>query len=144
MVRSESSPFWTILPFLRAIANTRPGCPRETLGRSRGGFSTKLHLAVDAGGRPVKLTVTAGAVHDMGQAARLLAEHEPKYAIADKEKEYDSDDFIRQVEERVSKAVIPARNNRKVQRHLLRRHDRRRNQTERFVNRIKYFRRVAS
>jgi transposase len=144
MVPSESSTVWTILQVLRAVPNTRPGCPREALGRSPGGFSTQLHLAVDAGARPVELTVTAGAKLDMGQASRLLAEREPKYVIADKEKEYDGDDFIRQIEERGSKAVIPARNNRNVQRHLLRRHDRPRNQTERFVNRIKYLRRVAT
>ncbi len=37
----------------------------EALGRSRGGFSTKLHLAVDAEGRPLELTAIPGQEHDI-------------------------------------------------------------------------------
>ncbi|WP_238010774.1 IS5 family transposase [Dactylosporangium sp. AC04546] len=36
----------------------------EALGRSRGGFSTKLHLAADRRSRPVSRTITAGQRHD--------------------------------------------------------------------------------
>src|SRR6476646_1757267 len=49
----------------------------DALGRSRGGFSSKVHLAVDAEGRPVELIVTPGQVHDSQQATALLAEHKP-------------------------------------------------------------------
>ncbi len=37
----------------------------EALGRSRGGFSTKLHLAVDTEGSPLELTAIPGQEHDI-------------------------------------------------------------------------------
>ena len=37
----------------------------EALGRSRGGFRIMLHLAVDAEGRPLELTITPGQEHDI-------------------------------------------------------------------------------
>jgi transposase len=37
---------------------------REALGRSRGGFSTKIHLAADSRCRPVARVTTAGQRHD--------------------------------------------------------------------------------
>ena len=114
----------------------------EALGRSRGGFSSKLHLAVDAEGQPVELIITAGQQHDINQAESLLAEHEPEYVIADKA--YDSDGFIASIEDRGSQAVIPSRAGRTVQRRVLRKQYRRRNLAERFVNRIKHYRRVAT
>ena len=104
-------------------------------------MSTKVHLAVDAQGRPVELSLTPGQEHDIHQASVLLADHEPDYVIADKA--YDCDEFVQRIEERGSTAVIPSRSGRTVQRRLLRKQYRRRNQAERFVNRIKHFRRVA-
>lgn len=105
-------------------------------------MSTKVHLAVDAQGRPVELSLTPGQEHDIHQASRLLADHKPDDVIADKA--YDSDEFVQQIEDRGSTAVIPSRSGRTVQRRLLRRPYRRRHQVERFVNRIKHFRRVAT
>ena len=78
----------------------------------------------------------------MTQAMQLLADHEPRYLIADKG--YDSDEFIMQIRNRGSTPVIPSRAGRTVTRRLLRRQYRRRNQVERFVNRIKHYRRVAT
>lgn len=37
---------------------------REQLGRSRGGFSTKLHMRVDGKGRPLRFLLTPGQSHD--------------------------------------------------------------------------------
>lgn len=45
----------------------------EALGRSRGGFSTKLHLACDGKGRPLSVVVvTPGQRHGSTQLQRLL------------------------------------------------------------------------
>jgi len=44
----------------------------EALGRSRGGLSTKLHLAVDGKGRPLAVLVTAGQRHESTQLRALL------------------------------------------------------------------------
>jgi transposase len=105
-------------------------------------MSTKVHLAVDAQGRPVELQLTAGQDHDITQASRLLGDHVPDYVIADKA--YDCDEFLDAIATRESTAVIPSRSGRTVQRRLLRRQYRRRNLAERFVNRLKHFRRVAT
>jgi transposase len=99
-------------------------------------------LAVDAGGRPVEMIVTPGQEHDVNQATTLLAEHEPQYVIADKG--YDSDPFVEVIAQRGSEAVIPPRSNRTTQRRFSRKRYRRRNVVERFVNRIKHHRRIAT
>jgi transposase len=42
------------------------------LGRSRGGLTTKVHLATDGRGRPLALLVTAGQRHESTQLGALL------------------------------------------------------------------------
>jgi hypothetical protein len=37
---------------------------REALGRSQGGFSTKIHLRAEEGGRPLTFLLTAGQRHE--------------------------------------------------------------------------------
>ena len=50
----------------------------QALGRSRGGWGTKVHLVVDGGGIPLAATVTAGQAHESKQvAATLEAVHLP-------------------------------------------------------------------
>jgi transposase len=45
---------------------------REALGYSRGGFSTKLHLAFDGKGRPLGLHLTGGQRHESPQLGAVL------------------------------------------------------------------------
>jgi len=45
----------------------------EALGRSRGGFSTKVHAITDALGNPLEFVLTGGQASDIGQAETLLA-----------------------------------------------------------------------
>ncbi len=75
------------------------------------------------------------------RAHELLADHQPKAVIADKG--YDSDDLIHRIQERGAKAVIPPRSNRLVQRPYSKRLYKTRNLVERFVNRMKHYRRIA-
>ncbi len=44
----------------------------EALGRSRGGFSTKIHVACDGIGKPVKIILTPGQDHDVTQGPALI------------------------------------------------------------------------
>jgi len=44
----------------------------EALGRSRGGLTSKIHLACDGKGRPLSIVVTAGQGHESTQLAPLL------------------------------------------------------------------------
>ena len=41
------------------------GQAEQALGRSRGGFSTKIHVTVDGLGNPLRLHLTAGQRHDI-------------------------------------------------------------------------------
>jgi len=44
------------------------------VGRSRGGFTTKIHAAVDGRGRPLALVVTGGQRNDGAMLAEVLAD----------------------------------------------------------------------
>lgn len=46
---------------------------RQSLGRSRGGLTSKIHAIVDTNGLPVQIAVTAGQTHDNRLAGRLLS-----------------------------------------------------------------------
>jgi transposase len=47
--------------------------PGEAIGRSRGGLTTKIHLACDGQGRPLAFTITAGNVNDCTQFEQVMA-----------------------------------------------------------------------
>jgi transposase len=115
---------------------------KEALGRSRGGFSTKIHVAVNGLGLPVEFVLTPGQKADVTQGTVLLDGYQPEAVIADKG--YDSDAFVAAIEAKGAEAVIPSKSNRNTPRA----HDtylyKERNQVERFLNRIKQFRRVAT
>jgi transposase len=83
----------------------------QALGRSRGGFSSKIHLIVDGLGNPLDFILTAGQVNDITQAPALLQGYRAAYVIADKG--YDADAFIALIEQMEAIPVIPARKNRK-------------------------------
>lgn len=45
---------------------------KEALGRSKGGFTTKIHAITDALGNPLDFILTGGQASDIGQAENLL------------------------------------------------------------------------
>jgi transposase len=46
---------------------------RQSMGRSRGGLTSKIHVVVDTNGLPVRLALTAGETHDNRLAGSLLS-----------------------------------------------------------------------
>ena len=118
------------------------GQAEQALGRSRGGFSTKIHIAVDALGNPLRFILTGGERHDCTQATALLVGFDADYVIADKG--YDTNDLREQITAHDAEAVIPPRarrtdpadydRHRYTERHLI----------ECFINKIKHFRRIFS
>ncbi len=114
----------------------------QSLGRSRGGFSTKIHLATDALGNAVRFILTGGERHDITQAASLSEDLCADYVIADKG--YDAEAFILKLQERNSKAVIPSRSNHKVQRKIDTHLYKERHLIENQIGKLKHFRRVFS
>ena len=45
----------------------------QSMGRSRGGLTSKIHAVVDTNGLPVRLGLTAGEAHDSRLAMKLLS-----------------------------------------------------------------------
>src|SRR5262249_46650558 len=80
------------------------------LGRSRGGFSTKIHAIVDAKGRPLHVALTPGERHELIAAPELL-DYAGDAVIGDTG--YDSNEFRAEVKVRGIKAVINSKPERK-------------------------------
>lgn len=115
---------------------------QEALGRSKGGFTTKIHALVDTLGNPLKFIVTAGQRHDITQANSLVKDIKNTMLLADKA--YDSNAFIEQLEEQNYIAVIPSKKNRKQQREYDKHIYKERHLIECFFGKIKHFRRIFS
>ena len=114
----------------------------QAIGRSRGGLTTKIHAIVDALGNPVALSLTPGQAADITQAAALLDQVEPEAFLADKG--YDSDALIQTLEERDITPVIPSKANRRQARKTDFALYRERNLVERFFNKLKQYRALAT
>lgn len=69
----------------------------QSLGRGRGGFSTKVHLATDALGNALRFILTGGERNDITQAGALVKGLSAGYVIADKG--CDSEAFILRLKE---------------------------------------------
>jgi transposase len=110
--------------------------------RSRGGLTTKLHLAVDEAGRPVRMIITEGQVADISCTHELVEHRRTGAVIADKGD--DSDAFANTIHAAHAKVAVPPRSNQKTQCRHSRALYRTRNIVERFFNRIKHFRRVST
>ena len=112
------------------------------MGRSRGGLSTKIHAAGDALGLPVRFIGTPGQRHDIAFAHELVQDIEAEALLADKG--YDANHLIEKIEKQGKQAVIPPKRDRKIQRAYDKDLYKERNHIERFFNKLKQFRRVAT
>src|SRR3974390_401105 len=116
---------------------------RQSLGRSRGGLTSKIHAVVDANGLPVRLALTAGEAHDNRLAGRLLSCLKTgSMLLADRG--YDADWIRALAAKKGAWANIPPRCNRNDPICFSPYLYRARNLVERFFNRIKHCRRVAT
>ncbi|WP_446463231.1 IS5 family transposase [Streptomyces sp. BRA346] len=137
----------------------------HALGRSRGGLTTKIHLACDGRGRPLAVLLTAGQRHD-SVCARPLLERirvprlgrgrprcRPDHVIADKA--YASRGFRAYLRKRGIGHTIPEKQDQERHRRRKGRRGgrppafdrevyRRRNVVERCFNRLKGFRGIAT
>jgi transposase len=113
------------------------------MGRSRGGLTTKIHALVDANGNPIAVKLTEGQAHD-GRSARDLLETLGAGQILLADRAYDSDALRASLAERGAWANVkpmPNRVNVPAFSAFLYRY---RNLVERFFNKIKHFRAVAT
>ena len=107
-----------------------------------GGFSTKIHILVDALGNPVEFILTGGQQADVTQAEPLMLGHQMDAVIADKA--YDSDAIVDAAKRQGAEAVIPPKKNRKVPREYDQHLYKERKKVEWFINLLKQYRRVAT
>lgn len=105
-------------------------------------MSTKIHAATEALGLPIRLIGSPGQRNDIAFAHDLIDGFETAAALADKA--YDADHLCERIVEAGAELVIPPKRNRKVQRTYDADLYKERNRIERFFNKLKQFRRVAT
>jgi IS5 family transposase len=62
----------------------------QSMGRSRGGLTTKIHALVDNNGMPVRIAISAGQDHDTRLCPSLLRDLKPGTVIL-ADRGYDAD-----------------------------------------------------
>src|SRR5215211_4126780 len=65
---------WDDHPGAPTCSRRKRGIQEQAIGRSRGGLSTKIHIAVDALGNALRLLYTAGQTHESTTAEALIAD----------------------------------------------------------------------
>jgi transposase len=130
------------------------GTAKQALGWSRGGFSTKLYLPTERGGKPLVLLLTAGERHEQSVFEPLMERGTVKWPCRGQprrrpicvvgDKGCSSGKVRSYLRRRGVRAVIPRKRNEPPQRHFDRELYRERNRMERLINRLKRFCRVAA
>ena len=118
----------------------------QALGRSRGGFSTKIHAATLDENCAVALHLTAGQAHDGRQFEVLYESLDPENVLefAALDKGYDADRIRARLALDGIEPVIPPISSRSQQLPYNKELYRGRNRVERFFNKLKQFRRMAT
>jgi transposase len=138
----------------RHAAGARGGQHLQALGRSRGGFGSKLHLRCDRRGRPIAFVLTAGERNERAALPELMARGavpragrgrprlRPRTVVGDRGYTgRPARDFLRR---RGIGAVIPQFRTEKRPRLMDWDLYRERNVVERLVGRLKEYRRIAT
>ncbi|WP_408608451.1 transposase [Azotobacter chroococcum] len=78
---------------------------QEALGRSRGGFGSKIHVLTDALGLSIRFILMPGQAADITQAIPLMAGIATSAVLADKD--YDANRLLAWLKGHQIQAVIP-------------------------------------
>lgn len=123
-------------------AAQKGGPQAQALGRSRGGFGTKLHAVVDALGLPVRFAIGPGQQNDMAAACGLVQGLSAGQVIADRA--YDAHQLHDVILDQGGKPVIPPRRHRRYQHAYDKIAYRNRWGIEGFFAKLKQWRRIAT
>ena len=107
-----------------------------------GGWSTKIHATVDALGNPLRIILTVGERADITQAEALLVDYQTDAVLADRG--YDANSLIDALQRAKVEIVIPAKKSRLEPRTIDENLYKDRNKSERYFNKLKQYRRVAT
>lgn len=145
-LRKEADTEWIFIDgsYVRAhqhASGARRGEYRA-IGTSRGGPTTKIHMAADAHGNPLCIEITGGQVHDSQAAPTLIEQVQGEILIADKG--YDSEAIREKARSKNMIPIIPKRSNNKTpnpeyDKHLYKN----RHLVENLFARLKHFRSIA-
>ena len=113
------------------------------MGRSRGGLTTKIHAIVDACGLPILLKLTEGQAHD-GRSAEDMLGSVGRGDILLADRAYDSNALRETLAARGARANVRAMPQRLNPPSFSKRLYRKRNLVERFFNKLKQFRAIAT
>ena len=114
VLRGEVDQEWVFFDgsYIRAhqhASGARHGEERA-IGRSRGGNTTKIHIAADAHGNPIDFEITGGEVNDCKVASKLIEKVDnPEVIVADKG--YDSEAIRDEIRLHGSQPIIPRKSN---------------------------------
>lgn len=106
-------------------------------------MTTKIHALVDAEGRAVRLSLSRGQAHDCPVGEALLKTIQPSGVLLG-DKAYDSRSLRSQVESRGGRTNIPSKRNARDKPPFSKSLYRQRNLVERFFNKLKQFRGLAT
>jgi transposase len=124
-----------------------PGEPADhALGRSKGGFGTKVHVVCDGRGQPLGLVLTPGQQHEstVFEVVMTTVETLPQPAKLAGDKAYRAKRIREWLSGRGIEAVIPTQQGEARQEDFDRESYRRRNVVERLIGRLKEWRRIAT
>ncbi len=124
----------------------------EALGRSQGGYSTKLHLRAEGGGKPIAAVLTSGGRHEQVALEALMdkgavprpGRGRPRPRRTAGDRGYSSPTARRRLRRRKVEPVIPTRRDQPRQPDFDKAAHRERNKVERLIGRLKQFRRIAT
>ena len=114
----------------------------QALGRSRGGFTSKIHAVVDGLGNLIAFTLTGGECSDVKKSYSLLKEYHNTTVVADKG--YDSEALVQQLKNQQCIPIIPSRRTNRCPRVIDRHSYKERHLIENFFNKIKEYRKIAT
>jgi transposase len=124
----------------------------QALGRSQGGFSTKIHIRAERQGKPVVFVLTGGERHEQPVLPSLLdrgavtrrGRFRLRPARLAGDKGYSSRAVRAQLRRRRIRAIIPTKQGQRRQPQFDRTAYRERNRVERLINRLKQYRALAT
>ncbi|WP_238365441.1 IS5 family transposase [Mesobacterium pallidum] len=134
----------TVVRAHHQAAGGKRGTPRQGFGRSRGGFTTKIHLRVNAAGLPMRTEITPGQTSDYVGFDLVMADNLPEPSVLLADRGYDADSIRKKMDARDVLTQIPMRKSRKMRVGVDHSLYSLRNLVERCFNKLKNARRVAT
>lgn len=105
-------------------------------------MTTKLHAICDEDGKPIRLLLTGGEVHDIRGAEQMLNDM-PVARVMLADKGYDSDNYRESLKELGIESCIPCRSNKKKQHVYDKVLYKKRHRVENMFGKLKDWRRIS-